>query len=152
MLDKLFLGSTDILHSQESSFTSSFSYFDIYWDLNRTLSSKISLESFFKPWYFRNTSQYDNILKKLCFLVMIVKGEDINYSLNDAHLIDSNNLWIKVNLMTLYQLSEEEKLIIGIKMMLIFLICIFRIYLPELCFHHIKVTESFLFLLLFEFL
>lgn len=36
--------------------------------------------------------------------------------------------------------------------MLIFLICILRIYLPELCFHHIEVTKSFLFLFLLQLL
>lgn len=148
--DELLLGFSDVLHWQKGSFWSALSdpyfYLMFYW----TLSPQISLKSLLHSWHLWSPSDNNYVPQKISFCIIIIKWQQTHNCLNYIHLVQTDELWLKVNFMALNQLTQKEQLIGWIQVMVIFLISVLRIDFSQFCLHNIELTESFLFFFLSE--
>lgn len=150
-LDELFLRLSDVLHCKKRALCSAFSDFYLDLHLNWTLPSQVPLESLLQPRDFRGSSDNDHIFQQISFCSLIIKGQNAHNGLNYIHLVETNQLWLEVNLMALDKLAQKKQLIGWIEVMVILLMRILRVDFSQFCFHHINITESFFLFLLSQF-
>jgi hypothetical protein len=102
---------SDVLHCQKRALSSALSDFYLDLHLNWTLPSQVPLESLLHSRNFRCSSDYDYIFQQISFCSLIVKGQNAHNGLNYIHLVETNQLRLEINLMTLDKLAQKKQLI-----------------------------------------
>lgn len=141
-----------MLHRQKSPLMSSFTDLHLDGHLQGTLPSQVPLKSLFQTRKFAGSSHDHDILQHFRLGLFIVQLEHIDNRGNQVHLIYTNQLRLEVDLIASDELTEEEKLVGWIQVMLVLVLLILRVNFPQLSLHHVQFTKSILFFFLSDLL